>query len=143
MKNRQLHRLAYHIRQYFTLNNIVIGLAAMVAIGWVWGSLGSMQQNYDLQRKLHYKEQAFQLAKLEARNLELEAAYHRTEEYQELAVRERLGRGQPGERVIIVPARPVSMENPPAAIAAASEVRPLPNNPTQWFDFFFGSPTTE
>ncbi len=140
MKNRQLHRLIYHVRQnYLTLNTVVMVLALVISLGWAWGSLDVMRRNYTLQQRLYAREKEQQLAELEVRSLELEAAYHQTYEYQELAVRTRLGLGSPGEKVLIVPARDETRQTTrPAATSVAEQ----PSTLQQWADFLFGAGRT-
>jgi len=112
----------------------------MIAAGWVWGSLGVMQRNYDLQRTLDRKSQELQLAELEVRNLELEGRYYQTREYQELAVRQRLGLVNRGEHALILP------PNSQAAKDADAQTRQTPttsneqpSNLQQWMEFLFGT----
>ena len=121
-----------------TLNNVIIGLAAIVALGWVWGSLGVMQRNYTLQQTLNRKNQELQLANLEAQSLKLEQQYFKTEEYQELAVHARLGKGLPGEKVLIVP-KQVEVDAPllQTANPPLTDAEP-PTNFEQWMRFLFG-----
>ena len=141
MKNRHLHRALYQLKhRFFTLNNIVIGVAILIAAGWVWGSLGVMQRNYSLQRTIDQKSQELLLAELETRSLELEREYYKTREYQELAVRERLGKGTRGESVLIIPRRtPITDANvSPEPKGTQSVQTNQPSNFEQWMDFLFG-----
>lgn len=138
MKNRNIHRLLYRIRHsYLTLNNVVVVIAFLIALGWVWGSLTVMQRNYTLQRTLDRKSQELQVAELETRNLELQATYFKTAEYQELAVRERLGLGAPGEKVLLLPLAKEEVTPQPTNQATQQEVDP--SNFQQWMDFLFGT----
>ena len=139
MKKRSIHRAIYRIKHDFlTLNNVIIGLAAIVALGWVWGSLGVMQRNYTLQQTLNRKNQELQLAELETRSLELEQLYFKTEEFQELAVRARLGKGLPGEKVLILP-KQVETDAPGSPTTSRPSVRTSPpSNFEQWLNFLFG-----
>ncbi len=141
MKKINIRRLYYNFsHNYLTLNNVVMAVALMIAAGWVWGSLGVMQRNYNLQKEVDYKAQQLQLAQIETMNLQLEQRYYKTNEYQELAARESLGLALPGEKVLILP------NNSPAVIAAdqaaatqtVAPVLPL-SNFQQWANFFFGA----
>jgi cell division protein FtsB len=141
MKKINIRRLYYNFsRKYLTLNNVVMAIALMIAAGWVWGSLGVMQRNYNLQKEVDLKAQQLQLAQLETANMQLEQRYYKTTEYQELAARQSLGLAKPGEKVLILP------NNSPAVIAAdqASTIQvtapdlPL-SNFQQWANFFFGA----
>ena len=127
-------RLTYRLRQdYLTLNNIVFVAALLIALNWTWSSIEVMQQNYALQQSVDAKRQQVALEELFVETLELESRYYTTLEYQELAVRQRLGKGMPGERMVIVP----STE---AASADEDSVRttpPEPSNFQEWMNFLF------
>ena len=139
MKQRSIHRAIYRIKHdYLTLNNIIIGLAAIVAIGWVWGSLGVMQRNYTLQQSLNRKNQELQLSQLETRSLELEQHYFTTVEFQELAVRSRLGLGLPGEKVLIVPKQIETETTLPTTPGRPAVRDTQPSNFEQWMNFLLG-----
>ncbi|MDP3441868.1 MAG: hypothetical protein Q8T08_03325, partial [Ignavibacteria bacterium] len=104
MKKIKIRRIWYLLRhKYFTLNNGVILIAFMIAAGWVWGSLNVMQRNYNLQKELDDKSRQLIVAELDKDNAELEQRYYQTNEYKELAVRERLGLASPGEGVLMLP----------------------------------------
>lgn len=141
MKNRHLHRLIYHVRhRYLTLNTIVMIIAFILAAGLVWGSLTAMQRNYTLQRTLDRKQQEERVATLETRTLELESAYYQTEEYQELAAREKLGLGLPGEKVLLLPRATEQTEPIGTGLASTEQVSSeKPSNFQQWMDFLFGT----
>ncbi len=141
MKKINIRRLYYRLsHKYLTLNNVVVAVALMIAAGWVWGSLGVMQRNYNLQKEVDFKARQLQLAQLETANLQLEQRYYKTTEYQELAARQSLGLALPGENLLILP------DNSPAVIAAdqASNTQTVtPDQPLsdfqQWINFFFGA----
>jgi hypothetical protein len=141
MKKINIRRLVYHIRHnYFTLNNAVIAIAFMIAAGWVWGSLGVMQRNYDLQKDLDYKKRQLQLAELQTSSLELEGRYYRTREYQELAIRQDLGLGLPGESVLVLPPNSKAAKDADTVTKAQVSVEPQKSsNFNQWMNFLFGA----
>ena len=134
MPNLHLKRLLYRVqRDYLTVNNIIIVAAALLAISWAWGSIESMQQNYELQRAVDNKKQQLEVEKLKVALLSYEAKYYESEEYQELAVRQRLGKGIPGEKQLIVPSTDTT--NP--AQNTATTPQPV-SNFQQWMNFLFG-----
>lgn len=141
MKKINTRKLMYRIRnKYLTLNNVVIGIAFLIAASWVWGSLGVMQRNYALQKEVDLKQRQLQLAELETKSMELEKRYYATREYQELAVRQDLGLGLPGERVLILP--PNTQAAKDADIVASDVVitdAPQISNFEQWMNFLFGT----
>ena len=98
MNKLKLKRLIYRIQHdYLTLNNVVIAAAILIAMSWAWGSIESMQKNYELQRSIDDKRQQVEIEKLQVALLEYESKYYQSEEYQELTIRQRTGKGLPGE----------------------------------------------
>jgi len=135
---RNLRPLVYHIRHnYFTLNNVVIAVAFIIAAGWVIGSLNAMQRNYTLQKTVDYKEQQLQLVQLQTTNLQLQQRYYQTAEYQELAARQSLDLALPGERLLILPPNTAqaAAEDTTQVAAVASQKT---SNLEQWVNFLFG-----
>ena len=57
MNTLKLKRFWYHVRHdYLTLNNVVVAAAALIALSWAWGSIESMQRNYELQQMVDQKK---------------------------------------------------------------------------------------
>lgn len=139
MQNRNIQRLYYHVRHhYFTTNNLVVVIGLLVAASWAWGSVQAMERNYALQKEVDYKQRQLQLAKLETEKLRYERNYYQSDEYKELAVREKLGLVAPGEKVLILPPNtPNATAGEQTAVATAP--RPVPESNFQaWVNFLFG-----
>ena len=112
MKKINIRRIYYRVKKdYFTLNNAVIAVAFIIAANWVWGSLGVMQKNFTLQKELDDKSRQLIVAQLDTDNAKLEQRYYQTDEYKELAVRQRLGLVTPGESVLILPPNSEAVKN--------------------------------
>lgn len=140
----RIRRTVYHIRYRYPTREIVTVLLIGIAIVWfIWGSVQAMQKNYELKKIVEDKERQAELTELETRTLEYEQRYLQSEEYKELAVRERLGLGDPGEKVLILP--PNSAEATKAggedSTNTAAEA-PEPSNVAQWGNFLFGGNAT-
>ena len=143
MKNRQLHRLIYHIRhRYLTMNTAVIVIAAAIAISWAWASVQVVQKNYALQRTVDDKQRQKQLIDLETQNLAYQKAYYQSSEYLDLQVRKLLGLANPGERVLILPPNSEEIKQLDKEMSSTKTVTPqqveTPSNTQQWADFLFG-----
>ena len=141
MKNIQktsLRRWYYHARHnYFTTNNLVVLVGLFVAASWAWGSVQAMERNYALQKEVDYKQRELRLAELEKQKLQFEQNYFKSDEYKELAVREKLGLTLPGEKVLILP------PNTPQASAGEAKTSSVPkavpeSNFQAWVNFLFG-----
>ena len=141
MKKINIRRIFYRIKNdYMTLNNAVILVAFIIAANWVWGSLGVMQKNFTLQKELDDKSRQLIVAQLDNENAKLEQRYYKTDEYKELAVRERLGLVTPGESVLILPSNSQAVIDSDNAtqVTSTPQIPPI-SNFNQWMNFLFGS----
>jgi len=141
MKKINIRRIIYQIRhKYMTLNNAVILIAVIITIGWVWGSLEVMQKNYKLQKELDDKSRQLIVAQLGTASAQLEQRYYKTDEYKELAVRQRLGLVTPGERALILPANTQAAKDIDNNISnTENQIQTVQvSNFTQWMNFLFG-----
>ncbi len=140
MKKINIRRLIYHIRfRYLTMNNIVVTVALIIGASWAWGSIGVMQRNYDLQKLLDAKVRQQKIAELETGNLALQQKYYQGSEYQELAVRERIGLANPGEKALIFPPNTKSAQDVDIATTGKAPQSGEPiSNLQQWTNFLFG-----
>ncbi len=138
MQKIAFKRLLYRLRHdYLTLNNIVIAAAFLIALSWAWGSVEVMQRNYQLQQSVDSKRRQVEIEKLRVSLLTYEEKYYQSDEYIDLAVRQRLGLGAPGEQQLITPSTDTAA--PSAARPAQHNQANYPrSNLQQWLDFLFG-----
>jgi cell division protein FtsB len=125
------------IRAYFTLNNVILLVAFLLAISWMWGTMEALQKNFTLQQKVNQMKTEVELLDLEAQTLEFQQKYFQSDEYLELAAREHLGKAAPGEKVIILPKNTANDSQYREARASTTAATP-PSNFHQWMTFFFG-----
>jgi len=140
MKKINIRRIYYRFRhEYLTLNNVVIFVAFIIAANWVWGSLEMMQRNFSLQKELDDKSRQLIVAQLDTDNAKLEQRYYKTDEYKELAVRQRLGLVTPGERLLILPPNSETAKNIDKDAETKTIVKVVKtSNFNQWMNFLFG-----
>lgn len=141
MKKINTRKLIYHIRyRYLTMNNVVVGVALIIGAGWAWASVGVMQRNYMLQKEVDGKLRQQKLIELETQNLTYQQNYYKSAEYQELAVRERLGFANSGEKVLILPANSDQAKSADVQLEKKKSQAPLtqPSNFEMWMNFLFG-----
>lgn len=144
MKNINIRKTYYHIRhRYLTLNNVVIAVALMIGMGWAWGSIGMMQRNFALQKEVDGKKREALLAELEVQNLQFEQKYFQSQEYQELALRQRTGLVKPGEKVLFLPPNSEQAKQADEQLQRKDVSKPEEtSNMRQWVNFLFGGNST-
>ena len=142
MKKTDIQKFIYRVRHnYLTFNNVVILVAFLIALGWLWGSLQVMQRNYMLQREVDNKRRELVVTRLQKDNLELQKRFYQTNEYKEMAARESLGLVMPGEAVLILPANTPAVkqaDKDAGRTVASTEPVQTVGNFEQWMNFLFG-----
>ena len=146
MKHINLQRLWYRIKYQYPTREVVMAAGIAAVIVWfIWGSVQAMQKNYELRRSVDSLQREASLVELEMQMLEYEQRYLQSEEYKKLAVRERLGYGDPGEKVLMLPANSAEASQ---SDAVGQEVvtpakQPPVSNVSQWMNFLFGGNVQE
>lgn len=138
MKKINIQRAYYQFRhKYLTTNNIVVAVGLVIAAGFIFSSLDAMERNYTLQKELDDKSRELIVAQLDEASAELEQRYYKTDEYKELAVRQRLGLGSAGESVLILSddSTTKTSDNSTSTITVVAEQK---GNFWQWVDFLSG-----
>lgn len=138
--SKQAHRL-WH--RYGTMSNIVVAVALVIAAGWAWGSVATMQRNFALQKEVDAKKRELELTNLQVLTLQYQQNYYKSDEYKDLAAREHLGLASPGEKVLLLPANSPAVKQESAKSATVASTQTVshvaPSNFDQWLNFFSGA----
>jgi cell division protein FtsB len=143
MKNQNYQKLLYRLRhRIFTTNNIVVLVALFIAVSWAWGSVNVLQRNYALQREIDDKNRDLKLTQLKVDTERFQQSYYKSDEYKELAVRQRLGLVFPDEKVLILPENSKEAAASDNRNTAQKAITLQPTNVEQWMNFLFGGNRT-
>lgn len=134
-----IHALRQTVKHFYTLDNIVLVVAVLMASGFVWSTMGALQNNYVLQRQVDILQAQVDSSKLESDNLALENSYFASNEYLELQARQQFGKAASGEHMLILPANTVSDQ---ATAKAKSQPITPDSNFQAWANFFFSNKKT-
>ena len=118
-------------KDWFTIDNLIMVCALIIAAAWIWGSISAMERNYKLQLQLEIKNREKIISEIKYKTLKYENQYLKSDEYQELAARENLGLVNPGEHVLILSKYP---ENKEKRLVDQKK----DSNFVQWMNFIFG-----
>ncbi|RWZ79607.1 MAG: hypothetical protein EOT04_00985 [Candidatus Chaera renei] len=129
-----LKRAYANVRAQVNIENATLALALLIALSLVWSTMQALQRNFLLQQKVDRLVQETQLLGLENDTLKYQQNYLKSAEYLELSARDKLSRGLPGEKLILLPQPPP----PPASAQAKRPSSPARGNFEQWLYFFFG-----
>lgn len=117
IKNR-LHRVPIQqFKDVRVLGLMVFGVLVVLAS---WSGVSVIEANYVLMQQASQLDQQNQIQQLTNNNLKLQNEYYTTDTYLELTARKQLGKGAPGETLLLVPKS--------VALAHAKE---LPNQPEE------------
>lgn len=142
MNTTRIIKLARHAwHRYGTMNNIVIAAAFVIAMGWAWGSITTMQRNFALQKEVDRQQRQLELTDLEVQTLQYQQNYYRSDEYKDLAAREHLGLASPGEKVLHLPPNSDAAKRadaPQAMATQSTRSTAVASNFDQWMNFLVG-----
>ena len=134
------HSFVQQFRDIRFVGFVVFGILVLLVS---WSGVAIIETNYDLQKQVSQLEQQNQVAELENNNLKLQNEYYNSNQYLELTARRQFGKGQPGEKLLLVPesvARRYVVDIPSEQKAAtATPVLQKPRiqqNLEAWADFF-------
>lgn len=131
-----MYHFLHRYRQHLTIQNGTIALALLIAMGWMWGTVQTLQKNFTYQQQVDTLTQNVELEKLRNENLQFQQRYFKSDEFLELSARQRLGKANPGEKLIILPdSRGITDTTDPTGNITQ---RTRPSNLSQWMQFFFG-----
>jgi hypothetical protein len=126
------------------MSNAVLAIALIIAGGWTWGTISSMQTNLSAQRAYEEQQRQLELTKLEVATLQYQQNYYNSDEYKDLAARMYLGLASPGEKVLVLPKnsaeaeREVVVDTTKSTTADDSKATSR-SNFEQWIDFLSGA----
>lgn len=99
-----LRRLKFKLNHdFFTVENVVLGLAIVLCLVWTFQSIKAMSRNWELSEKLTAERKTLELLKVEVEAAELENDYYKSDEYQELLARKQLDKKLEGENMVVLP----------------------------------------
>jgi cell division protein FtsB len=125
----------HHLRHYATIQNGAVALALLIAVVWVWGTVVTLQRNFEFQRQVDSLDQEVELMKLENENLAFQKRYYKSDEFLELSARQRLGKASPGEHLVILPSSADIKDT--AATKTPTKKAVEVSSFSQWMQFFF------
>lgn len=131
-----MQHLLHRYRHYLTIQNGTLVLALVIAMAWMWGTVQTLQKNFTYQQQVDALTENVELEKLRNQNLQFQQRYFKSDEFLELSARQRLGKANPGEKLIILPDSRAIVDESVEATDASQRVRP--SNLSQWMQFFFG-----
>lgn len=119
---------------------VVFGILVLLV---TWSGVSVIETNYELQKQVSKLEQQNQVAELENNNLKLQNEYYNSNQYLELTARRQFGKGEPGEKLLLVPksvalqySAEISEETKQAAATPVLEKPWMQRNIEAWIGFF-------
>jgi cell division protein FtsB len=143
LKSLPKHPFVHELRDVRVLGLLVFGIIVLLVS---WSGLQVIETNYQLQQQIAKLEQTNQVTELENNNLKLSNEYYNTDQYLELQARRQLGRGAPGETLVLVPKGVALAHTVDLSEKTKDQTKPKSAKPTYqrnfeaWMSFFFHRP---
>ena len=102
-------KLYFLWHRYGNLNNVVLAAALIIAASWAWGSISTMQTNFEAQKSVEAQKKQAELTRLQVETLKYQNNYYKSSEYQDLVARTNLGLASAGEKLLILPPNSASV----------------------------------
>jgi len=125
-------------RNLFEQNQIVQVFGVVIAVSLIWNTVKVVQKNYGLQAQVDKLSDEISILELQNQQLQYDIGYFKTDEYLELAAREKFNKRADGERVIALPKDDPSDPLPPEEQAKLIPKPQYQENLEQWLYFLFG-----
>ncbi len=122
------------LRKFVTVNNVILVLLAILSLSWAWSTIGALQKNYALQKQVDQGRLDNEVLELQNQNLQLQQAYYKTDEFQELEARAKLNKALPGENLVVLPKHTATRSTDETAVAEVDSQ----TNGEKWAEFLFG-----
>ncbi len=106
--------MKHSLKHYVSLNDATLVAAMLVALGLAWNTVSAMQRNYRLQQQYDQLKAEVELYGLENQNLRYTIAYQKTDDYLELAARDKFNKANPGETLVYLPTNGATKQAPVA-----------------------------
>lgn len=143
IKNYPYHKLIQELRDVRLLGFIVFVVLVLLA---TWSGINVIDTNFELQKQIAQLDQQNQIQDLQNTNLKLENEYYNSSTYLELTARKSLGKGAPGETLILVPKDVALAHAKQLPAVASTETKPASSSAgheplykqhiNAWLDFF-------
>jgi len=133
--------MKHSLKHYVSLNDATLVAAMLVALGLAWNTVSAMQRNYRLQQQYDQLKAEVELYGLENQNLRYTIAYQKTDDYLELAARDKFNKANPGETLVYLPTNGATKQAPVAKAVAKKSQQQNSGwraNVNSWWEFLRG-----
>jgi cell division protein FtsB len=140
------------IKQLTDIRNLGLYVFAIVVLAITWSGIKTVQNNYQLQKKITALKQQNEVLKLQNDTTKLQNKYLDSDQYLELAARQNFGLAAPGEKVLLVPKSVAMKYVDPSIVADSNSTQAGAKNGNQaayaknleaWRDFLLGRKLSE
>ena len=130
-----------HLKKLISFNDLLLIGSLLIALALGWNTISAMQRNYRLQQKYDQLKAEVELQELQNQNLRYNIAYLKTDDYKELAARDKFSKALPGENMVYLPGGGTAKQAPvPKNIsqAKALQSKGWQANVQAWWKFLQG-----
>lgn len=90
-----------NIETLFSLNTLLYAIALVIALSLSWNTIKVIERNYSLEQEVSGLEEEIAILELENQNLKFNIEYYATDDFLEVAAKEKFNKKASGERVAV------------------------------------------
>lgn len=130
--------MAKNWRNLFELNQVVQIFAVLVAVSLIFNTVKVVQKNFGLQAQVDKLKDEITILELRNQQLKYDIEYYKTDEYLELAARQKFNKKATGERVVALPDNDLADPDLESEESNHASLPQYQENFQQWLYFLFG-----
>ena len=126
----------------FSVNTLLYLVALLIAVSLSWNTVRVIERNYALEQEVDSLEEEIAILSLENENLKFNIEYFKTDDYLEVAAKEKFNKRAPNERVAVFERDEFQPTNTALNFETELESEQEPDykeNFNAWWDFLFNS----
>lgn len=130
------------VEDIFTLNTLLYVVALLIALSLSWNTARVIERNYALEQEVDSLEEEIAILDLENQNLKFNIEYYKTDDFLEIAAKEKFNKRASGERVAVFEKDEFEPTNTALTYQPDEEPEQAPDyqeNFNAWWDFLFNS----
>ena len=133
------------LESFFSLNTLLYAIALVIAVSLSLNTVSVIERNYTLEQEVESLQEEISILSLENENLKFNIEYYKTDDYLEVAAKEKFSKRGTGESVVVFERDEFTPTNTALSFETVEQEEQqadFKENFNAWWDFLFSSDST-